>query len=146
MSPFHQLLAMRALPGFKSYLRRHSCLVAEGDITPTALSETYRVRIEYPQNKWPKVWVHSPKLVPREQDGDIPHMYEQDRICLWMPGSGEWTEGMSVAEAVIPWASEWLYYYELWHATGEWLGGGHEPGAKPFRNEGKRAHRDKRRR
>jgi hypothetical protein len=49
LSPFQQLLGMQSLPGFKSYLRRHSCLVAEGDITPTAMSETYRVRIEYPQ-------------------------------------------------------------------------------------------------
>jgi hypothetical protein len=31
---------------------------------------------------------------------------------------------MPLAMTVIPWISEWLYFYELWLVTGEWLGGG----------------------
>jgi hypothetical protein len=27
-----------------------------------------------------------------------------------------------LGETVLPWASEWLGYYELWHATGTWAG------------------------
>ena len=33
-------------------------------------------------------------------------------------------------ETIVPWASLWLYYYEVWHATGEWLGGGEHPIAR----------------
>ena len=46
-------------------------------------------------------------------------MYDQERLCLYLPGSGEWSGGMSLAHTVIPWVSVWLFYYELWHATGE---------------------------
>ena len=29
-----------------------------------------------------------------------------------------------ISNTIIPWTIEWLYFYELWLATGEWLGGG----------------------
>ena len=31
---------------------------------------------------------------------------------------------MYVAETTMPWAAEWLFFFELWLATDEWLGGG----------------------
>jgi len=34
---------------------------------------------------------------------------------------------MAIADTIIAWASEWLFFYELWLATGEWHGGGHDP-------------------
>ena len=35
---------------------------------------------------------------------------------------------MWIADTILPWTSLWLYFYELWHATGQWLGGGEHPG------------------
>ena len=35
---------------------------------------------------------------------------------------------MFLSETIIPWAIEWLKYYELWRITGKWLGGGIEHG------------------
>jgi hypothetical protein len=35
---------------------------------------------------------------------------------------------MIIAETILPLASIWLFYYEMWQATGEWLGGGEHPG------------------
>ena len=32
-----------------------------------------------------------------------------------------------IADTTIPWAAEWLHYYELWHMTGEWLAQGVGP-------------------
>ncbi|MYD87819.1 MAG: hypothetical protein F4018_15215 [Acidobacteria bacterium] len=29
---------------------------------------------------------------------------------------------------IVPWTSEWLACYEIWLATGKWLGGGTTPG------------------
>ena len=26
----------------------------------------------------------------------------------------------------MPWVSLWLFFYEIWVVTGEWLGGGHD--------------------
>ena len=36
----------------------------------------------------------------------------------------EFNSSKLIANTIIPWTVEWLYYYELWLATGEWLGGG----------------------
>ena len=58
-------------------------------------------------------------------------MYEQDRLCLYLPGTGEWTSDKPIALTIVPWTSLWLYFYEVWRATGEWLGGGIEPDVEP---------------
>jgi hypothetical protein len=29
---------------------------------------------------------------------------------------------MFIAETIVPWACEWLAYYEIWKATGHWSG------------------------
>lgn len=102
-------------------------LTVEGVTQPTCRSEAYRFRVEYEAWEPPRVWVLDPPLKPREEDGCIPHMYEQERLCLYLPNSGEWSGEMSLAHTIIPWIADWLFYYEVWHATGKWLGGGLEP-------------------
>ncbi len=52
-------------------------------------------------------------------------MYDQKRLCLYLPG--QWSGEKPIAVTIVPWASVWLYFYEVWRATGEWLGGGVEP-------------------
>jgi hypothetical protein len=99
----------------------------EGRLMPTARSEEYQFRIEYEALEPPRVWILKPALRPREPGGRMPHMYDQERLCLYLPNGGEWSGDMSLANTLIPWVSEWLFYYETWHATGEWLGGGTEP-------------------
>jgi hypothetical protein len=132
LSVHEQLPRMRAFPGFTSWLSG-TRLIAEGEVHPSSLGAIYRVRIEYEVKEFPKVWVLSPELIPREKGGEIPHMYGQERLCLYLPGTGEWSGRMSLGHTIIPWISLWLHYYELWHATGEWLGGGVEPTVeKPF--------------
>ncbi len=69
----------------------------------------------------------SPKLTDLP-DKDVPHRFEGGNLCLHY--NGEWDPTMLISETIIPWASEWLLHYELWLATGEWLGGGHDPGGK----------------
>jgi hypothetical protein len=124
-----------AFPGFTARAIG-PLLVAEGNVQPTAISETYRVRIEFEMGHSPNVWVLSPKLFCRAGADRIPHMYDQERLCLYLPGSGEWIGNMSLGHTVIPWISVWLFYYELWHVTGEWLGGGHEtPLTGPYPEE-----------
>lgn len=34
---------------------------------------------------------------------------------------------MYVCDTIVPWTAEWLLNYELWLATGEWVGGGEHP-------------------
>lgn len=114
----------------KAY-RRGGAVRLEATVRPTPLSQEYHVRIEYSVGSAPDVWVLSPPVKPREDGEPIPHMYDQERLCLYLPGEGEWSGEMSLAHTVLPWVSLWLFYYEIWHATGKWLGGGIEPTAKP---------------
>jgi hypothetical protein len=86
----------------------------------------YRIRLDYRFQRRPRVRVLSPEL-ERYNDEDIPHMYGQKYLCLYLPGVGDWSPDKEIAKTIIPWAALWLNYYELWHATGEWLGGGHDP-------------------
>lgn len=125
----------RLLPHFHS--RNDSVtLKAVGYVQPTPLSEAYKVKIEYRPHEPPKVWVLEPKLVPREAGGRIPHMYGQECLCLYLPGADEWSGDKILAGYIVPWISVWLEYYEAWHITGEWLGGGVEPEPKvPLRRE-----------
>lgn len=34
---------------------------------------------------------------------------------------------MLIANTIVPWAVEWLFFYEVWLVTGEWGGGGEWP-------------------
>ena len=65
----------------------------------------------------------SPQLEPRDGES-IPHVFGDGTLCLFRFKYHEWNATMSIAETMIPWTALWLYYYEIWHATGEWLGGG----------------------
>lgn len=121
-----------AFPTFKQVARGNP-FVWEGTIQPTALSASYRVRITYFHERRPLVDVLSPKLVPREEGGRIPHTFRPGRICLHMPGA--WDSTMYIHQTIVPWTSLWLYYYEMWHATGEWLGGGHESSSPKDKDE-----------
>lgn len=96
-----------------------------GTIRPTAMSEEYEVRIQYKYGDTPKVWVVRPQIKRRSSEEPIPHIYPSNRLCLYLPGTGQWTRQKSVADTIIPWTALWLYHYEVWHTTGEWLGGGH---------------------
>jgi hypothetical protein len=58
-------------------------LVADGEVQPTPRSLKYRLRVTYRGGDRPRVHVLSPKLVPREPDGALPHVYPEDRLCLY---------------------------------------------------------------
>lgn len=80
----------------------------------------------------PYVIVADPPIEPRPGTDyvDIPHLMFNDAehtrsgLCLFDPEGQEWTPADLIAETTIPWTSEWLHYYELWHLFGEWLGPG----------------------
>jgi hypothetical protein len=115
-----------AFPSFRQ-IARGNPFVWVGTLTPGDMTATYKVRITYEVGKRPTVDVLDPKLVPREEGGSVPHTFRPGRICLHL--HEEWDSTLYLHQTIVPWASLWLYYYELWHATGEWLGGGHEPEA-----------------
>jgi len=98
-----------------------------GPLQPSALSEVYRVRIAYRVKERPRASVLSPPLKGRPDHPSIPHVYTGLEPCLFLPGSEEWSAEMHISDTIVPWTSLWIYYYELWYSTGEWLGGGVHP-------------------
>lgn len=103
-------------------------------VKPTAQSREYKLSIEYKINGVPKAYLINQGLLKSVNDKP-PHLYEckysgdgkeRLRLCLFLPGTNEWNRNMMVADTFIPWAVEWLYYYEVWRMTGKWLGGGHD--------------------
>lgn len=136
LSLAHQDFRMRTLhPQFTSRLGRGT-IVWIGSITPTEDSRTYTVKVEYRSSSNPLVSVIDPPLQKRSDDRPIPHIYAGDYLCLYKPKYLEWTSQDYIAETIVPWTSLWLYFYEVWLATGEWLGGGEHPLGKPDRRKG----------
>lgn len=104
-------------------------LIWKGKIQPSPLSRVYCIRIECKDyNKRPKVILYGDSIEGIERK-DFPHHFEVDKekqevvLCLHMPY--EFSYSYMIADTIIPWAQEWLLYYEIWLATGEWCGGGH---------------------
>lgn len=124
-------------PGVQSEVRG-SRLRCRGKVSPTLLGTEYQFRLEYSEGGLPRVWIEDPPLRPLTPGGRIPHTYGNEpgsspRPCIYHPDKGEWRSHRTIATTIIPWLHEWLFFYEIWHATGEWLGGGEHPstGSKP---------------
>lgn len=101
-----------------------------GEFMPSALSDTYRLKITYTTGKPPKVYIVSPKPLPLAEGAKrLPHTYSysngKQQLCLFLPKAGEWNSSMFIATTIVHWAVQWMYYYEIWVTTGKWMGGGH---------------------
>jgi hypothetical protein len=96
----------------------------EGSLQPMDASHEYRIKITYRLRRAPRVRVLTPELKVNSKGEAIPHRYRDGNLCLYYPGYGEWNSAMAIAETIVPWTSLWLYHYEIWHAIGDWLGGG----------------------
>lgn len=106
--------------------------------SPTPLSRRYRVRVEYRLGDVPRVFVEEPDLHALTDGRRLPHVYEQrpPRLCLYLPGTGEWTPEMRLDQTIVPWAILWLFYFEEWLSSNDWKGGGmHPEAAKGRRRE-----------
>jgi hypothetical protein len=125
LNAIQQLLALRSrYPDGDARLSRGR-VVWTGTLRPTPASIAYTVRIEYCEGQQPHVFVVDPPLEDFPDDS-IPHTYSPTEMCLYYPG--EFDQGREfIADTIVPWASEWLLFYELWLITKEWHGGGIHP-------------------
>lgn len=105
-------------------------LVWRGVLTPAEYSNTYEVVISHNLRQAPIVYVARPRLdvVPGKQ---LPHVFTLNTLCLHTL-SRSWIAARLLGDTVVPWVSEWLFFYELWLATGGvWLGEGVHPSTTP---------------
>lgn len=112
-------------PGF-DYRIRDGQLIGTGSIRPAPLCRSYVFRLNYKLGDCPKITILDPALRSRSDQDRIPHTYSASEPCLFRPGT-DWDSSQCIAATIIPWLAMWLSFYEIWHATGEWLGGGEHP-------------------
>jgi hypothetical protein len=104
-----------------------------GELRPSPMSANYCVRVQFRPQWRPEVRVLAPQLEIREGASCLPHVNDDGSLCLHV--QGEWQNWMYLADYFIPWISSWLYFYEVWYATGFWVGGGTHPGKLEHRSE-----------
>ncbi len=131
--------------GFRTLLLEPRRAIWEGVLRPT--SQTYDVRVDFElpahfalnattYEYYPRVYVLRPELEehPDYELGPIPHVWwdrryrRQPNLCLFRPLKNEWSWDDAIADTTLPDASEWLFFYEFWLATGRWRGGGEHAG------------------
>lgn len=88
-----------------------------GHLQPTDESRVYSVRIVHDLARPPRVFVDGCPL-----DARCGHLYRDGSLCLYWPKEWRWGPTQYLAESLVPWAALWLYYYEAWLASGDWLG------------------------
>jgi hypothetical protein len=122
-----QIGAMKKqFPQFTCQISRNAA-IWEGPLCPSPLSQDYTTRVTYELRRPPKVEVLYPELALAAGAEQLPHIYSGNRLCLYLPKANQWTADRLIADYIIPWVSEWLYFYEVWQATGYWQGGGTHP-------------------
>src|SRR3546814_895863 len=115
-------------PGFALTFNTDWVAVWEGKLTP--IMQTYRVRITHfrhrsfehwkLQNSYVSVQVIDPVigLDPRGTGESTPHIYINRRdprypyLCLYDPAERSWTPVEFIAETIIPWTIDWLFFFE----------------------------------
>lgn len=96
-------------------------------VQPTPISAVYDVKIIYTENTWVRIFIINKVLEVAKNREKLPHVYnsKKQQLCLYSPSKKEWNSYNYIIDTIIPWTSDWLYYYELWIPDGQWLGGGH---------------------
>lgn len=121
---------------------REGVVFVRGKVQPSPITSLYDIEIVYSRPRKPVVFVRRPKLIRRAvaPDEAIPHTYGfgtpgAETPCLYYPRDLHvekgWPADLSIATTIMPWLLAWLVDYEIWHATGEWLGGGVPHGDEP---------------
>jgi hypothetical protein len=93
-------------------------LICRGRIQPTATSATYRIEVSYEPWSAPKIRVLEPDIKPEWKL----HFYKDGTLCLYDWREQPWQKRQRLADTVIPWAVEWLLFYEIYLLTGKWIG------------------------
>jgi hypothetical protein len=125
LTPALQAYFLRLVfPGFKIITARNK-LKCMGPLQPSPTSDKYIVDLEYRVPDRPRVRVLKPQLRLAPGHTKLPHVFKDNDLCLYL--TGQWRPDLKISEYIIPWISFWLFFYEVWLVTGEWLGAGHEP-------------------
>lgn len=109
------LYMQRRFPQFK-FCWENGIGIWRGTLQPTPVSPVYHILIKYNIGLVPRVWVLSPEL-----KATAPHRYQDGYLCLYWDKEWAWFPDQDITKTIVPWVALWLYYYEIWLDTNEWL-------------------------
>jgi len=91
-----------------------------GKIVSSTIQKNYEVEIMCGLNFYPKVYIKNIDFSKKRP----PHLYKDNSLCLYYLDYNEYKHKDLIFPKIYDWIILWIYYYELWLAYGEWLGGG----------------------
>lgn len=106
----------KKFPSFKLHRKSHQDIYWLGKMQPSENSPVYTVKIQYDSYQ-PKVFVVEPHILK-----NAPHRYRDNSLCLHHPNDKSFRPDMLIADTLIPWTGEWLYFYNIWLEEGVWWG------------------------
>jgi hypothetical protein len=116
-NPLIQIGAMKSkYPQFKNKQKGDS-IVFTGDLFIKPELPIYNVSIEYRGDLRPIVKINSPALIEKP-----PHTFSDKSLCLYHSDNFKWSTDKLIAKEIIQWTVAWIYFYEYWLQTGEWIG------------------------
>ncbi len=101
---------------FTLYKNSHQDIFWVGELQPDPNFPIYTVKVQYDPYS-PKVFVLEPEVLK-----NAPHRYSDKSLCLYHPNDKSYKPDMLIADTIIPWTCEWLYFYTVWLEEGVWWG------------------------
>lgn len=101
---------------------KHKCLVATG--TKTIRGVDYKVKIRFSpflNGRFERVFVQTKNLIMKPDT----HFNGDGSLCLYHPILDLKDKSYMELKDIIPWISEWLYYYDKYLEYKVWLGPEH---------------------
>jgi len=131
-------LSSLGIPGSMYKFNSGQELVFRVELSPSAASRIYTCELHVPPGKTaPKLIVIEPDLKVLAEGRKLPHTYPYAGkgvwLCLWKPKFNEWNWRMRLSDTYIPWALQWLWYFEDWLHSDDWAGGGDHPNGSRVR-------------
>lgn len=116
-NPEAQISAMRSLwPQFT-----HKCvgnkIIFTGCLKVSEEIQEYKIKVVYDGGSAPRVYILRPQLVDNPK-----HVYKEGCLCLYHPDNFKWNAHKLVAQEIMQWTCAWIYCYEYWLQSGEWVG------------------------
>jgi len=117
--PDIQVRAMRArYPQFRAKKNRDGSTVFTGQLQVKTELPVYTVQVVYHDRATPQVFILDPLPVP-----GAPHIYSNTQsLCLYHKSNYQWYKEKLIAADIMGWTAGWVYFYEYWLQSGEWVG------------------------
>jgi hypothetical protein len=114
-----QVQAMRArYPQFLAKKNKNGEIIFTGQLQVKPELPVYTLRVIYRGDDSPQIFILEPVPLP-----DAPHIYgNTGSLCLYHKNNYSWNERRLIATEIMGWTAGWIYFYEYWLQTGDWVG------------------------